>query len=99
MKSLVFLVTVFVVASTAFGADMVSSAELAKQAKVSLPQARQIALRIYPGKIVKEELEQEKGGSGLRYSFDIANGNITHEIGVDARTGKVLEDSVEGEND
>jgi uncharacterized membrane protein YkoI len=41
-------------------------------------------------------LEKERGGSGLRYSFDIKNGKITHEVGVDAKTGKVLENSVEG---
>jgi len=31
-----------------------------------------------------------------RYSFDIKNGSVTHEVGVDAETGKVLENSVEG---
>ena len=41
------------------------------EAKVSLAQARQIALKIYPGKIVSEELEKESGGSGLRYSLVI----------------------------
>jgi uncharacterized membrane protein YkoI len=61
-----------------------------------MPQARAIALKAYPGKVVKEELEQETGGSGLRYSFDISNGAITHEVGVDAKSGKVLENSVEG---
>jgi hypothetical protein len=43
-----------------------------------------------------EELEKEKGGSGLRYSFDIKHGGVTHEVGVDAKTGKLLENSVEG---
>jgi uncharacterized membrane protein YkoI len=43
-----------------------------------------------------EELEKEKGGSGLRYSFDIKNGGVTHEVGVDAKTGKLLENRVEG---
>jgi len=32
----------------------------------------------------------------LRYSFDIERGRVTHEIGVDAKTGKVLENSLEG---
>jgi uncharacterized membrane protein YkoI len=40
-------------------------------------------------------LEKEKGGSGLRYSFDIKNGSVVHEVGVDAKTGKILENSVE----
>ena len=70
--------------------------ELAKNAKVTLPEARAIALKAFPGKITDEELETEKGGSGLRYSFDIKNGGVTHEVGVDAKTGKLLENSVEG---
>ncbi|MEO6799842.1 MAG: PepSY domain-containing protein [Rhodanobacter sp.] len=58
--------------------------------------ARKIALKAYPGKIVTQELEQESGGSDLRYSFDIKSAKATHEVGVDAKTGKVLENSVEG---
>ena len=80
------------------GASVVSAytgEELAKDAKVTLPEARAIALKVFPGKITDEELEKEKGGSGLRYSFDIKNGGVTHEVGIDAKTGKVLENSVE----
>jgi uncharacterized membrane protein YkoI len=61
-----------------------------------LSEARVVALKAFPGKITDEELEKEKGGSGLRYSFDIKNGGVTYEVGVDARTGKVLENSPEG---
>jgi hypothetical protein len=67
--------------------------ELAKYAKVSLADARAIARKAFPGRITDEELEKEKGGSGLRYSFDIKNGGVTHEVGVDAKTGKLLENS------
>lgn len=70
--------------------------KLAKQAKITITQARTIALKAHPGKITDEELEWEKGGSGLRYSFDIKEGSITQEVGVDARTGKVLENKNEG---
>ena len=70
--------------------------ELAKEAKVTLTEARAIALKAHPGKIVDEELEKESGGSGLRYSFDIRAGKITQELGVDATTGKVLENAPEG---
>ncbi|OYE01375.1 peptidase M4 [Nostoc sp. 'Peltigera membranacea cyanobiont' 232] len=70
--------------------------ELAKHAKVSLLEARKIALKAHPGKIVDEELENESGGSGLRYSFDIKQGAKTYEVGVDAKTGKVLENASEG---
>lgn len=67
--------------------------ELSKQAKFTITEARAIALA---GKITDEELEKEKGGTGLRYSFDIKRGAVTQEVGVDAQTGKVLENKKEG---
>ena len=70
--------------------------ELAKDAKISIKQARAIALKAHPGEITDEELEKERGGSGLRYSFDIKRRGATQEVGVDARTGRVLENKKEG---
>ena len=75
-----------------------SGQQYAHQAKVSIEQARQIALKSHPGRITDEELEREGGGSGLRYSFDIKNGAATQEVGVDAMTGRVLENKHEGKN-
>jgi len=69
---------------------------LAGKTKVTIEQARAIALRARHGQITDEELERERGGSGLRYSFDVKNGAVTHEVGVDARTGRVLENKAEG---
>ena len=87
---------------TAFGSSSLALAytgeELAPQAKVTLEQARAIAAKAHPGQITDQELEKEKGGSGLRYSFDIKNGKATFEVGVDAMTGKVLENKREGKN-
>lgn len=61
-----------------------------------MSQARSSALKAHPGKITDEELERERGGSGLRYSLDIKSDGITQEVGVDAKTGKVLENAKEG---
>ena len=72
--------------------------KFASEAKISLEQARVVALKAHPGKITDEELEREKGGSGLRYSFDIRHGKVTQEVGVDARTGNLLENAPEGPN-
>jgi len=72
--------------------------KLARDAKVTITEARAIALKAHPGKITDEELEKENGGSGLRYSFDIRHGKVTQEVGVDAQTGKVLENAPEGPN-
>ena len=70
--------------------------DLAKTAKVTLEDARTIALKARPGTIGDQELEKKKGSGRLRYSFDIKNGKMTHEVGVDAQTGKVLENTAEG---
>jgi len=72
--------------------------KLAKDAKLDIQAARDIALKARPGKIADEELEKETGGSGLRYSFDIKVGSKMYEVGVDAVTGKVLEDKREGKH-
>jgi uncharacterized membrane protein YkoI len=72
--------------------------ELASSAKVGMAQARATALKARPGVITDQELEKEAGGSGLRYSFDIKSGGKTFEVGIDARTGAVLENGAEGAN-
>ena len=75
-----------------------AGAELLPMAKVTLAQARATAVRAHPGLITDQELEKERGGTGLRYSFDIRKNGKTFEVGVDARTGKVLENKTEGPN-
>jgi uncharacterized membrane protein YkoI len=75
-----------------------AGANLLPLAKVTLAQARQTAVRAHPGVITDQELEKEGGGTGLRYSFDIRSNGKTFEVGVDARTGKVLENDAEGAN-
>jgi len=79
-----------------FPAMAYTGQEMANQAKVSMTEARAIALKAHPGKITDEELEKEGGGTGLRYSFDIKRSKMTQEVGVDAQTGKVLENKKEG---
>lgn len=72
--------------------------KLRGEARIGIKEARAIALKAHPGKITDEELEREPGGSGLRYSFDVANGRHVQEVGVDAATGAVLENKGEGPN-
>ena len=80
----------------ATGAFAYTGEKLAQTAKVSMAQATDIALKARSGKITDKELEREKGGSGLRYSFDILSKGVTYEVGVDAETGTVLENGHEG---
>lgn len=92
------LVTTLGAASAAPKAARFKGQELAGDAKVTLAKAREIALAACKGKITDEELEHEAGGSGLRYTFDIRQGKVTHEVGVDAITADVLENQEEGAN-
>ena len=61
--------------------------------KLSMANARAIALKRAPGRIKDAEYEYEKGG--WRYSFDIVQGKRIHEIGVDAMSGRIVEDAFE----
>ena len=84
------------VATFALPAFAYNGQNLAPLARIDIAQARNIALKAHSGRITDEELERERGGTGLRYSFDIKSGSIIQEVGVDAQTGRVLENKVEG---
>ena len=91
----VVLSTLLLVVATQTASYAVEGESLSKEAFFTLEQARTAAINEQPGKIVDQELERKKGGSGLRYSFDIKVGKVTHEVGIDAKTGAVLQNSVE----
>lgn len=78
--------------ATAYAYDGV---QYAKDARLTMEQARAQALKLTPGRIESAELEKEAGGSGLRYSFDIQTRKGLREVGIDAVSGKVLENSTE----
>jgi uncharacterized membrane protein YkoI len=70
-------------------------AQLQRQAKITMEQARETALKRAPGNVESSELEREHGK--LVYSFDIRNSKGTiDEVQVSAITGKVVR--VEHEN-
>ena len=98
-KTLVLVSAAGAALMAATAAHAYDGQKYAKDAAISMEQATQIALKAVPGATIADrELEHEKGGSGLRYSFDLKTPQGEREVGVDARTGKVLEDSVEGAN-
>jgi len=72
--------------------------EYAPQAHVSIADAEALALKVRSGEITDKELEKEADGNELRYSFDIKSDGVTYEVGIDARTGAVLENAPEGSN-
>jgi uncharacterized membrane protein YkoI len=101
MKIVTFAIALGTLAATAAGAASApqpkafKGQELASQAQVSLAQARRIASLARSGAIIDQELEKEAGGSGLRYAFDVKSRGETYEVGVDAHSGRVIENAVE----
>ena len=91
-------ISLLATAAVATNANHFAGSNLLPLAKVTLAKARSTALAARPGRITDQELEKERVGSGLRYSFDIESNDKTFEVGVDARTGKVLENDGEGPN-
>ncbi len=63
--------------------------------KVSMQEARAIALQVYSGKVESAELENEHGISV--YSFDIRRGKhgVVREIQIAETTGKVVSNKTE----
>jgi uncharacterized membrane protein YkoI len=84
------LLAAFTVASPAIAAK-------APTPKVSMVQARAMALKLAPGKIISSEYEKE--GGIWRYSFDIRQRGNVQEIGIDGQNGKVVENKSEGKVD
>jgi uncharacterized membrane protein YkoI len=77
----------------------ISSAALAAAPapKISKARAEAMALKLAPGKITDAEYENE--GGAWRWSFDIQQKGHIQEIGIDGRTGKVVENKSEGKVD
>lgn len=93
------LLSVGLIASVQASSATYKGSEYASEAKLTIDQAGSIAMKAYPGTITEVELEHKRGGSGLRYSFDIRAHHMTHEVAVDAKTGDVLENIREPESD
>ena len=96
MTKLTIVLAMAGISATPVGAIAGAHEGLSNKATITLSEARVIASKACPGRILDEELEKEAGGSGLRYSFDIRRGQVTWEVGVDARSGQVLENAPEG---
>jgi uncharacterized membrane protein YkoI len=69
----------------------------APKPKISMARARAMALKLAPGKVISSEYEKE--GGIWRYSFDIQQKGHVQEIGIDGRTGKIVENKSEGKKD
>ena len=70
--------------------------ELAKEAKISMEEARQKALTRVPGTVIESELDKEKGI--VVYEFEIRDkDNKSFDVLVDAKTGEIV--AVEADDD
>lgn len=100
-----FLIVLSIVATGAIlnlanAGEKTPAKALLARAKISRADAEKIVLAAVPSATVKEaELEEDDGG--LRWSFDLKTPGTkkTTEVGVDAVTGKIVENKVESEKD
>lgn len=65
----------------------------APKPKFSEAQARKIAMTVAKGTFAESDYEKEDGS--WRWSFDIKENGKIHEVGVDAMTGKIVENGWE----
>lgn len=91
MRTLAFIAAAAAITTIAPAATRPAS----PPAKLTQAQAQVIALNRAPGRVIDAEYESEDGG--WRYSFDIRQRgrHDIHEIGVDANSGRIVEDSFE----
>ena len=68
--------------------EAAEQAALAKQARITMDKAREIALKHTPGTVASSELEREHGK--LVYSFDIRTAKNIAEVQVSAINGKIV---------
>ena len=85
-----------IVAALGAGGTAIAAAK-APTPRISMTQAKAMALKLAPGKLISSEYEKE--GGIWRYSFDIQQRGNVQEIGIDGRTGKVVENKSEGKVD
>jgi len=66
-----------------------NQAKYTREAKITMQQAKEIALKRVVGTITDQELEKEKGK--LLYSFDVRDASgKSFDVEIDAKTGAVL---------
>lgn len=75
--------------------EVSAATDAAFKAKISLEEARKIALAKFPGEVIESEFGVESDGMPV-YEFDIQAADGTEmEVEVDAATGKIVESEKE----
>jgi uncharacterized membrane protein YkoI len=78
--------------------DSQKQAALAKQAKITEAQSKDIALKEVPGTVNEVELDDENGT--IVYDVEvIAKDGTRHDVIIDAKTGKVINVEIEDEDE
>lgn len=79
-------------------ADQQEQQQLAKSAKITADESNAIALKEVPGKVTNTELQDENGT--VVYGVEITDDQgKSHDVKVDAKTGKVLNVGTDDENE
>jgi uncharacterized membrane protein YkoI len=90
-------VRIVALAATLAAGTTAIAAVKAPTPRISKSAAEAMALKLAPGKLISSEYEYE--GRGWRWSFDIQQKGHVQEVGIDGRTGRVVENKSEGKVD
>ena len=78
--------------------EKTNQSKYAKEAKITMAEARAIALKKVPGTILEEDLEKEDGR--LQYAFDVCSeNNQIFDVEIDAKTGEALKAELDDKKD
>lgn len=87
-KYVVLLITI--ISSVSQLALALNKPEPPKKLLITLEEAREIAVRSYPGTVVQQHSTKTTKGYVYKYSFDIQDDTALQTVVIDAKTGKVL---------
>ena len=91
MKKLMQFLTCFLfLASASFTTLAAEGNDVQKNVMLTIDEARDIALRCYPGTVTHEEAKKTSRGHVNKYSFDIRDDAGEQNVVIDAKNGKIL---------
>jgi uncharacterized membrane protein YkoI len=95
MKKINLINAALLLCTIAMSAFAYKGENLAKNAKITLEQARSIAVKKYPGTVIEEELRKGESCNRLSYSFRIQDRSTVQRVCIDAQSGDVLRFRIE----
>lgn len=89
-KSVLFCASLMLFSMSTFAENMNASQAINKD------QAKEIAVKAYPGTVISETQKKSVRGKVAQYIFKIKDGELIQNVKVDAKSGNIVSYKVEG---